>query len=37
MHQVEIQEGCHPEIDNGSLQADSAGEVLTVVRQLLGP
>jgi hypothetical protein len=34
---VEIQEGCRPEIDNGSLQANSAGEVLTLVKQLLGP
>jgi len=34
--QVEINEGCHPEIQNGSLQADSAGEVLTLVKQLLG-
>jgi hypothetical protein len=34
---VEIEEGCHPEIENFSLQADSAGEVLTLVKRLLGP
>lgn len=34
--QVDIQEGCHPEVDNGSLQANEAGGVLTLVRQLLG-
>jgi hypothetical protein len=35
--QVEIQEGCRPEIDNGNLQADSASSVLPLVHQLLGP
>jgi hypothetical protein len=34
--QVDIQEGCHPEVDNRSLQADDAGAVLTLVKQLLG-
>ena len=34
--QVDIQEGCHPEIDNGSLQADSADAVLSLVKPLLG-
>jgi hypothetical protein len=34
--QVDIQEGCHPEVDNGSLQADDAGAVLTLVKRLLG-
>jgi hypothetical protein len=35
--QVEIQEGCRPEVDNGNLQADSASSVLPLVHQLLGP
>lgn len=34
--QVEIAEGCHPEIVNFSVQANDAGEVLTLVKHLLG-
>jgi hypothetical protein len=35
--QVEIQEGCRPELDNGNLQAYDASSVLPLVHQLLGP
>jgi hypothetical protein len=35
--QIEIQEGCHPEIDNGSLQASDASSVLPLIKHLLGP
>lgn len=34
--QVEIDDGCRPEVDNGNLQASSAGAVLPLVQQLLG-
>jgi hypothetical protein len=33
--QIDIQEGCHPEIDNGSLQSDDASGVLLLVKHLL--
>jgi len=34
---VFILSGCHPEIDNGSLQSNSASSILPVIQQLLKP
>jgi hypothetical protein len=34
---VFILSGCHPEIDNGDLQSDSARSILPVIQQLLKP
>jgi hypothetical protein len=34
---VVILSGCHPEIDNGDLQSDSASSIVPVIQQLLKP